>query len=154
VGCSIPTDDDRVGKAYEPRAALVSERFETLRTLRRAGIRTIAVVQPLLPMNVERLIDQLAEVCDAIRVDIHRPPALGGAPLVSRDPDVPSPPDQDAVRRELVRAAERRGLPLWTTHVPLCAAHGSTPLPELPLGDDRSVARFGALQRGTRTKAF
>lgn len=120
VGFSIPTDRDDVARAYEPRAAPVSERLRALGELRCAGVRTVAVLQPLLPMNVEALVDRLAEVCEAIRVDVYRPPALGGAPLVRRLPTVPEvDPDQDALRARVLEAVHRRGLQVWTSHVPL-----------------------------------
>ena len=120
VGFSVPTDIDAVAKAYEPRAALISQRFAILRKLRAAGVRTVAVIQPLLHMDVENLVARLAEACDLIRVDVYRPPALGGAPLVSHNAAIPEPPaDQAALRERIIEAAERRGLSLWTRHVPM-----------------------------------
>jgi DNA repair photolyase len=119
VGFSIPTDRDDVAFAYEPRAARVSARFESLAQLRKAGIRTVAVVQPLLAFEVERFADRLASACDAVRVDVYRPPDIGGAPLEPERPGAcPPPADQEAVRADLTRALIARGVRLWTTHLP------------------------------------
>lgn len=69
VGISIPTDDDAVRRAFEPRADAIEARLETLRALKGAGVATFAVVQPVLPMNAERLVGLLAPHVDAVRVD-------------------------------------------------------------------------------------
>jgi DNA repair photolyase len=69
VGLSIPTDDDRVRRAFEPAADPIETRIRTLAALRDAGIRTFAVVQPILPMNPEKLVEMLAPLVHAVRVD-------------------------------------------------------------------------------------
>ncbi len=69
VGFSIPTDDDSVRAAFEPGADTVEERFEALAACHAAGLRTFAVLQPVLPMNVDRLVARLAPLVRAVRVD-------------------------------------------------------------------------------------
>ena len=69
VGFSIPTDIDSVRAAFEPGADPVDERFEALAACHAAGLRTFAVIQPVLPMNVDRLVLKLAPVIHAVRVD-------------------------------------------------------------------------------------
>jgi DNA repair photolyase len=64
VGVSLPTVDDDVRAHFEPRAATVDERIAILRAARRAGLRTFAVVQPLLPGRIDALADVLAETTD------------------------------------------------------------------------------------------
>lgn len=69
VGFSIPTDDDRYRQIFEPGADPIPERFEALRALHAAGVRTFAVIQPVLPMNVDRLVDNVAPFVRAVRLD-------------------------------------------------------------------------------------
>jgi DNA repair photolyase len=69
VGFSIPTDDDSVRVAFEPGADPVEERLEALAACHAAGLRTFAVIQPVLPMNVDRLVQRLAPIVRAVRVD-------------------------------------------------------------------------------------
>jgi DNA repair photolyase len=69
VGLSIPTDDDRVRAQFEPGADPIDERIEALQACHRAGLRTFAVVQPMLPMDPDRLVERLAPFVRAVRVD-------------------------------------------------------------------------------------
>ena len=69
VGVSIPTDDDGVRRAFEPRADPIDARLTTLRALKAAGIVTFAVIQPVLPMDAERLVAAIAPHVDAVRLD-------------------------------------------------------------------------------------
>jgi len=69
VGFSIPTDDDRIRQKFEPGADPIPVRIEALARCRAAGLRTFAAVQPMLPMDPERLATQLAPHIDAVRVD-------------------------------------------------------------------------------------
>lgn len=69
VGFSIPSDNDAMRQAFEPGADPVQDRIEALAVLHNAGIRTFAVIQPVLPMNVERLVQAIAPHVDAVRVD-------------------------------------------------------------------------------------
>jgi len=68
VGLSVPTDEDAVRRAFEPRTEAIETRIETLRRLRDAGLPTFAIVQPMLPLNPERLADLLSPCVDAVRI--------------------------------------------------------------------------------------
>ncbi|MCC6215869.1 MAG: radical SAM protein [Polyangiaceae bacterium] len=80
VGFSIPTDDDAVRRAFEPGADPIEERLEALRHLKAAGVRTFAVVQPVLPCDPARLAGLLAPVVDLARVDGMHVPEKWDAP--------------------------------------------------------------------------
>lgn len=69
VGLSIPTDDDRVRRLFEPGADPVEQRIEALERCRQAGLHTFAVIQPVLPMDAERLVGLLAPLVEAVRID-------------------------------------------------------------------------------------
>jgi len=69
VGFSIPTDNDEYRRLFEPNADPIEERFEALRALHAAGVKTFAVIQPVLPMNVERLVENVAPFVRAVRLD-------------------------------------------------------------------------------------
>jgi DNA repair photolyase len=69
VGFSIPTDADEYRRIFEPNADPIAERLDALRALHGAGVRTFAVIQPVLPMNVDRLVDALAPYVHAVRLD-------------------------------------------------------------------------------------
>lgn len=69
VGFSIPSDDDAMRVAFEPGADPLEDRLEALAALHEAGVRTFAVIQPVLPMNIAQLVDSVAPHIDAVRVD-------------------------------------------------------------------------------------
>lgn len=69
VGFSIPTDADEYRQVFEPGADPINERLEALRALHAAGVRTFAVIQPVLPMNVNRLVEKVAPFVRAVRLD-------------------------------------------------------------------------------------
>ncbi len=69
VGFSIPTDDDSVRRKFEPGADPIEERLNALAVLRNAGVATFALIQPVLPMDPERLITLLAPLVDTVRID-------------------------------------------------------------------------------------
>lgn len=119
VGVSLPTVDDEVRRHFEPRAATVAERLEVLRCARETGVRTIAVVQPILPGPVNALGDALIELADSVRVDV-----LRGEEGAGRDFDAASvsharhdrwQKDSAAELRDRLRAA---GVSLWTGELP------------------------------------
>jgi DNA repair photolyase len=64
VSFSITTDNDRVRRLYEPHCAPISERLETVRRLRAAGIAVYATLAPLLPCDPEALIGLALEATD------------------------------------------------------------------------------------------
>jgi DNA repair photolyase len=68
VGMSITTADDNVRYLFEPSAPPIPERIRTLDELHQAGIRTFAMVAPLLP-GCEDLPDLLAGKVDFVILD-------------------------------------------------------------------------------------
>lgn len=68
VGLSVTTADDEIRKLFEPNAPPINERINTLDELHRAGIRTFAMIAPLLP-GAEALVDALEGKVDHIIVD-------------------------------------------------------------------------------------
>ena len=69
VGFSIPTDADEYRQIFEPNADPIDDRLAALRALHAAGVGTFAVIQPVLPMNVDRLVEQVAPHVRAVRLD-------------------------------------------------------------------------------------
>lgn len=69
VGFSIPSDDDRYRLIFEPGGDPIERRLEALEALHAAGINTFAVIQPILPMDVDRLVDRVAPLIRAVRFD-------------------------------------------------------------------------------------
>ncbi|MEZ4221977.1 MAG: radical SAM protein [Polyangiaceae bacterium] len=69
VGVSIPTDDDEVRRAFEPLADPIAARLDLLQKCKRAGLRTFAVIQPILPHDTNRLVDALAPLIEVVRID-------------------------------------------------------------------------------------
>ena len=119
VGASIPTIEDEVRAHFEPRAASIEERLASLAVLRRAGVRTFAVVQPLLPGSVEALADALAATVSSVSIDV-----LRGEERATEDFD-------DARYREsraeawqaerasaLAAALAARSVPVWAGELP------------------------------------
>jgi DNA repair photolyase len=68
VGMSITTSDDKIRKLFEPSAPAINERVRTLDELHRAGIRTFAMIAPMLP-GAEGLADLLIGKVDHILYD-------------------------------------------------------------------------------------
>jgi DNA repair photolyase len=69
VHVSIETDRDRL-PGLPPPASPVARRFEAARELRRAGLRVVVTVAPLLPIvDPHRFFTRIAEVADAVVLD-------------------------------------------------------------------------------------
>ncbi|MDP4175669.1 MAG: radical SAM protein [Bacteroidota bacterium] len=68
AGMSITTADDEIRKLFEPRATPIIDRINTLKTLHDSGIRTYAMIAPILP-GAEKLIEMLDGKVDYIYVD-------------------------------------------------------------------------------------
>ncbi len=68
VGLSVTTADDCIRKLFEPNAPPIPSRLRALEELHQAGIKTFAMLAPLLP-GVEGLAETLAGKVDYIRVD-------------------------------------------------------------------------------------
>jgi DNA repair photolyase len=69
VGFSIPTDDDRVRSILEPQAPPIAARLKALAHLHTAGLHTWVFVAPMLPMDPERLYEDVAPHIDHFMVD-------------------------------------------------------------------------------------
>lgn len=68
VGFSITTADDRIRKLFEPDAPSIKERIDALDALHRSGIRTFAMIAPILP-GAGGLAGLLAGKADHVVID-------------------------------------------------------------------------------------
>ena len=68
VGLSITTADDEIRKLFEPHAPLIPDRIQALDELHRAGVRTYAMVAPVLP-GAEGLAELLSGKVDYLLID-------------------------------------------------------------------------------------
>ncbi len=68
AGFSVTTADDAVRRLFEPAAPPIAERIRALDELHRAGIRTYAMIAPMLPGS-EDLAELLAGKVDSVRID-------------------------------------------------------------------------------------
>jgi len=68
VGLTITTADDKIRKLFEPKAPSIKERLDTLDELHRSGIRTYAMIAPILP-GAETLANALEGKVDYIILD-------------------------------------------------------------------------------------
>jgi len=68
VGLTITTADENIRKIFEPESPTVKERIETLEKLHSVGVKTFAMIAPLLP-KAEGLVAQLSRRVDYVLVD-------------------------------------------------------------------------------------
>lgn len=68
VGLSITTTDDEIRKVFEPNAPPVAARVKALDDLHQAGIRTYAMIAPILP-GAENLAETLDGKVDYVILD-------------------------------------------------------------------------------------
>ena len=68
VGMSITTADDEIRKLFEPKAPPIAARLAALEKLHQAGIRTFAMIAPMLPGS-ENLAELLAGKVDKVLLD-------------------------------------------------------------------------------------
>ena len=68
VGFTITTADERMGQIFEPGAPPNAKRIEALEALHGSGIRTFAMIAPLLP-GAEKLPAMLKDSADHVLVD-------------------------------------------------------------------------------------
>jgi len=68
VGLSVTSADDEIRKLFEPSAPSIKERIKALEELHLAGIRTYAMIAPMLP-RAEELAAQLSGKVDYALVD-------------------------------------------------------------------------------------
>jgi DNA repair photolyase len=119
AGMSIPTADDAIRRHFEPRGAPITARVEALRELSEAGVRTFAVVQPILPGSMKRLADALASAVSSVRIDVLH--GTFGAAEDFADPrfqEATSPEWQETRAHELAEALRARGVALWPDELP------------------------------------
>ncbi|MEM7155576.1 MAG: radical SAM protein [Myxococcota bacterium] len=119
AGVSLPTVDDEVRKHFEPRASSVPERLELLATLRKAGIKTVAVVQPLFAGPLEELADTLAEYVDGVSWDVLR--GEEGAEKDFDDPRFEQTRTEDWQRDRAIAMLgmlKDRGVAVWDSDLP------------------------------------
>jgi len=68
VGFSVTTADDEIRKLFEPGAPPISDRIQALDELHKAGIRTYAMIAPVLP-GAEGLAELLKGKIDYVLID-------------------------------------------------------------------------------------
>lgn len=68
VGLTITTGDDKVRRFFEPNSPSISERVEVLSKLYSAGVRTFAMIAPLLPKALD-LATRLRGKVDYVLID-------------------------------------------------------------------------------------
>jgi DNA repair photolyase len=68
VGLSITTSNDEIRKVFEPHAPSIMERLRTIESLYQNGIKTYAMIAPILP-EAENLVRILAGKVDYIIID-------------------------------------------------------------------------------------
>jgi DNA repair photolyase len=68
VGLSVTTADDRIRELFEPHAPSIHERIQALGELHNAGIRTYAMIAPMLP-GAEGLAELLTGKIDYLLMD-------------------------------------------------------------------------------------
>jgi DNA repair photolyase len=68
VGFTVTTGDESIRRLFEPKAPSIEERVKALSELHLAGIRTFAMIAPML-LGAERLISMLEGKVDYILID-------------------------------------------------------------------------------------
>lgn len=68
VGFSVTTADDSIRKLFEPDAPPIPDRIHALDALHNAGIRTYAMIAPVLP-GAEGLVELLRGKIDSVLID-------------------------------------------------------------------------------------
>ncbi len=68
VGLSITTANDAIRKAFEPHAPSIETRLKAIESLRQNGIKTYAMIAPILP-EAENLVAMLEGKVDYIIID-------------------------------------------------------------------------------------
>jgi DNA repair photolyase len=68
VGMSVTTADDTVRSLFEPHAPPIADRLAALDALHRSGVRTYAMIAPMLP-GAQNLAEPLAGKADYVIID-------------------------------------------------------------------------------------
>ncbi len=111
VGLSVPTDDDAIRHAFEPGADPIDARLSTLEACQRGGLNTFAVIQPMLPMEPQRLVERLAPLIRVVRIDrMHLEDRVQSIYSQTGTLHCTRPEWFSQTRRELVRGFEARGV--------------------------------------------
>lgn len=110
AGVSLPTIDDTIRRHYEPRGASIEERLFALETLKNAGVRTFAIVQPIFPGSLEVLADALAARVESVRIDVLH--GTYGADF-SLHPEIVDPAWQRDSADRLAALLVARGVQIW-----------------------------------------
>jgi len=119
AGVSLPTVDDSVRRHFEPRAASVDERLDLLARLKRAGVRTHAVVQPILPGPIDKLADALARATDSVTIDVLRGEGEASGVFDAAEVEGCRTRGWQLERALELRAGlERRGVAIWRGELP------------------------------------
>jgi len=73
VGLSITTSDEEIRRIFEPKAPRMPDRVKTLEELHQAGIRTFAMIAPILPgaEDLPRLLEGKADYVLVDRMNYH-----------------------------------------------------------------------------------
>ncbi len=69
VGLTVPTDDEKIKKLFEPNSPSIEERIAALKELHQNGIYTYVFIGPILPQNPERLASLLLGKVDYVLID-------------------------------------------------------------------------------------
>ncbi len=69
VGFSIPTQDERIRKIFEPHSPSIESRIRALEALHQKHVRTYAFVGPMLPLDPKQLVALLNGVIDEALID-------------------------------------------------------------------------------------
>lgn len=113
VGLSIPTDDDAMRVHFEPGGDPIPDRLEALEKLHEAGVRTFAVIQPMLPMNAAKFADRLAPLVRAVRIDrMHELPRVQHLYEAAGRLDALTDAFFERTERELREGFARHGVPI------------------------------------------
>jgi DNA repair photolyase len=119
VGMSIPTLDDEVRRHFEPRAASIPERLALLAGFAGRGVRTFAVVQPMLPGSVLGLAEALAACVSSVSIDVLH--GTYGAETDFADERYAEAREEGWQREraeELARELRARGVGVWAGELP------------------------------------
>ncbi|MHA1330928.1 MAG: radical SAM protein [Candidatus Hodarchaeales archaeon] len=68
AGLTITTADENIRKIFEPNSPTITERIEALEKLHSSGVKTYAMIAPLLP-GAEELVTLLSDKVDHVLID-------------------------------------------------------------------------------------
>lgn len=68
AGLTITTADENIRKISEPNSSTIRKRIEPLEKLHSAGLKTYAMIAPLLP-RTEELVTPLSDKVDYVLID-------------------------------------------------------------------------------------